>query len=215
MADFFDARASGYEAHMRASVDSFDALYQGVAAALPDTPPDPKILDLGIGTGLEAERIYHRFPDAQITGIDVSSGMLDTLRAKPWTQDHRLTLIQGSFLEADLGADRYDAAVSVMALHHWGPAVKRALYRRICLALRPGGVFVHGDYVVSPHGLSDEVGSVPAPCSVNEPHLYHIDAPLTPQREQELLLEAGFADVETVLSMDRACVFRARRRPTS
>lgn len=211
MAKFFDARASGYEAHMRASIDAFDAFYQSVVDALSITPDDPEILDLGIGTGLEVERIYRRFPGAHVTGIDLSSIMLNTLRAKPWIQGRNLTLIHGSFLERDLGARCYDAVVSVMALHHWGCRVKGALYRRVFLALRPGGVFVNGDYVVSQGTDEVELPHPSAQALADQPHQLHLDLPMSPQQEISLLRSAGFSASEIAFHAPKACVFRATR----
>ena len=211
MAGFFDARASGYEAHMRASIDTFDVLYQRVVDVLPSTPDDPDILDLGIGTGLEVERIYRRFAAAHVTGIDLSSGMLNTLRAKPWIQGRNLTLIHGSFLEQDLGARGYDAVVSVMALHHWGPTVKAALYRRVFLALRPGGVFVNGDFVVSQGTDQVDIPDLSVQAVADQPHQLHLDFPMSPQQELSLLRSAGFSASEIAFHSPRACVFRARK----
>lgn len=208
MAAFFDARASGYEAHMRASVDSFDALYQSVAAALPSQPSDPEILDLGIGTGLEIEPIFCRFPAARITGVDLSSGMLSTLRAKPWIRGRTLTLIHGSFLERDLGVRRYDAVVSVMALHHWGPTVKAGLYRRVFLALRTGGVFVNGDYVVSQRSDEVDIHDPSVHALADQPHQLHLDYPMSPEREVSLLRNAGFLWPDILFRTSNACVFR-------
>ncbi len=45
--------------------------------SLPDLPPEPRILEIGCGTGRNIERLEQLFPDAQITGIDLSRAMLE------------------------------------------------------------------------------------------------------------------------------------------
>ncbi len=208
MASFFDTRARGYEDHMRSSLAAFDTLYKTVADALPNTSTCPEILDLGIGTGIQAERIFDRFPRARITGIDLSSGMLARLTAKPSLAERQLTLIQGSFLDLDLGQRAYDAVVSVMALHHWIPAIKHGLYRRIRDALRSHGVFVNGDYVVDP--LEEDKRLRSACCTPwSGPHLSHVDLPLSPDSEVHLLHRAGFETIEILFHRQEICVFRA------
>lgn len=48
--------------------------YIKLAELIPDTAR--KLLDLGCGTGLELGRIFQRFPDISVTGVDLSSEML-------------------------------------------------------------------------------------------------------------------------------------------
>jgi SAM-dependent methyltransferase len=99
--------------------------------AIPDTCQSPRILDLGVGTGLKLERLLERFPAARITGVAVSQRMLAELAAKrrPWSG--LIRRIQGSFLDVEFGNAPYDAAVPVMALHHGPPSVKRTLYQPV------------------------------------------------------------------------------------
>ena len=149
MALFFDAKATGYERHMQENVKDFAAFYRSISEALLELGDSPEILDLGIGTGLELDCLFERFPSAAVTGIDLSTGMRDELARKnrPWRR--QLKFITGSFLQLDFGCSSYGAVISSMALHHWTPHVKLDLYRRIRNSLRPEGVFVNGDYIAS------------------------------------------------------------------
>lgn len=211
MAQFFDTRARGYEQHMKESVEDFDAFYHGIADALPELGDAPKILDLGVGTGLELDRLFERFPNASVTGIDISAAMLDELARKnrPWIVD--LHLITDSFLDLDLGCGVYDAVISSMVLHHWVPRVKLELYRRIHSALLPTGTFVNGDFIVSEDESSVRLASFAA-TQLNERHPLHIDLPLSLDQELTLLAEAGFDAVTTSFKRPKVAIFVASKR---
>ncbi|MFC2079000.1 class I SAM-dependent methyltransferase [Candidatus Bipolaricaulota bacterium] len=205
---FFDTRASSYERHMQENVEDFAAFYHSMAAALPELGESPRILDLGIGTGLELDSLFERFPKASVTGIDLSSAMLDELSRKPRLWISQVELLAGSFMEVDLGQSTYDAVISSMALHHWTPQVKLELYQRIHDSLRPGGSFVNGDYVESEaesHRRLAEFGS----SGINERHRLHIDLPLSPKQESELLARAGYLGIRTPFVRTNVCVFAA------
>jgi ubiquinone/menaquinone biosynthesis C-methylase UbiE len=50
--------------------------------ALAEVPPPRRVLDLGTGTGVVAIALAGRYPEAEVVGIDLSSGMIDEARRK-------------------------------------------------------------------------------------------------------------------------------------
>ena len=211
MAQFFNSRAASYEQHMQETVEDYPQFYRGIANALPALGEAPKILDLGVGTGLELDHLFERFPNASVTGIDVSAAMLDKLAGKnrPWVAN--LHLITDSFLDMDLGCGIYDAAISSMVLHHWIPRVKLDLYRRIHRALLVDGTFVNGDFIVSEDESSKRLASF-AGTQLDEHHRLHIDLPLSLDQEVHLLAEAGFAPVTTSFKRPNVAILNASKR---
>lgn len=110
MNGFFAARVDTYEAHMSV----WDKAYGRVAELTPgDCGP---LLDLGCGTGLELDRIFARWPELAVTGVDLCAAMLEKLRAKHAGRQPRLRC--ADYLAMDLGAEQYGAVVSVESLHH-------------------------------------------------------------------------------------------------
>ena len=115
MGEFFEARLSSYDEHMKTNIESAEEFYPFTAECL---PKDERcnILDLGCGTGLELEEYFILNPSAKVTGIDLSMKMLEALRAK--FQGKEIILICDSYFDVPLGENVYDASVSVESLHH-------------------------------------------------------------------------------------------------
>ena len=143
MSAFFEARLDLYDQHMLGDVANARELYAFTAQALP-AKEGCRLLDLGCGTGLELEFYFPLCPTAQVTGIDLSQGMLSRLGEKFPEKD--LTLIQGSYFDVPLGENGFDAAVSVESLHHFTKEEKIPLYAKVRAALKEGGYFLLTDY---------------------------------------------------------------------
>ena len=146
----FNKEADIFDARVVKIVPQYRELLEALVDALPFARSKSiSVADLGCGTGTVAWLIKERFPNARITCVDLSRSMLDLA-------SHKLGSMKGIAFElAELGAydfaGRHDAVVSSLALHHIEPGPRKAaLYRRICGALRRGGVFVNADIILSP-----------------------------------------------------------------
>ena len=199
MSDFFEARLDGYDLHMMTNIESADEFYPFTAGQLP-TNEGCRVLDLGCGTGLELQEYFLLNPTANITGIDLSQGMLSELKRK--FEGKNITLIQGSYFDLPLGDSAFDAAVSVESLHHFTREEKVGLYSKLSAALKTGGYFILTDYFASTAEeekmhrenlltLIREEGAISG-------ELYHYDTPLTVEHETEALREGGFSSVEVL-----------------
>ena len=191
---FFDARIAGYEEHMA----HWSEHYKWISELLPGDITT--LLDLGCGTGLELDTIFARFPELNVTGIDLSAEMLAELRRKH--SGRLLTLIQADYFSHDLGENCFDAAVSVETLHHFTARKKIGLFSRINRSLKPGGVYLECDYIAVTQAIEDLTFSecrrrrlrdqIPSDTYV------HFDTPLTLEHEMAALKAAGFRTVELI-----------------
>ena len=210
MAAFFEARLDGYDEHMLTNIESAAEFYPFTASLLP-TAAGAEVLDLGCGTGLELEFYCKLNPTACITGIDLSAGMLEALRAKLRKQD--ITLIQGSYFDVSLGAGKYNAAVSVESLHHFTGAQKMGLYRRLHDALTPDGYFILTDYFAPTEAdevfYASELARLKEEQGITDGEFYHDDTPLTVEHEMEALLGGGFDKVEILGQWGATATLRA------
>lgn len=211
MADFFDVRADGYEAHMFENVGSADIYYKETAKCFP-VMERMKLLDLGCGTGLELDELFPIMPDMQVTGVDMSGRMLEKLREKHAGRD--MTLIQGDYFDAELPEEAFDAVVAVQTMHHFRDEEKLKLYRRILGAMKPGGLYVETDYVAQDVEEEREMlAQADRLLAENggQKALFHIDIPFTVEHQLMLLREAGFGHVRLFWKKDSAAIMTARK----
>lgn len=149
---------------------------------------------------MELNWYFRRNPTAKVTGIDLSEGMLESLRKK--FPDRDLTLICGSYFDIPFGENVFDAAVSVESLHHFTQSEKLPLYAKLCQSLKPGGYFILTDYFAATDAQEQdffaELARLKAEQSIADDAFYHFDTPLTVAHETEVLLTSGFTSVEVL-----------------
>ncbi|MCI8407363.1 MAG: class I SAM-dependent methyltransferase [Oscillospiraceae bacterium] len=151
------------------------------------------------GSGLELDAIFQRFPELEVTGIDLSAEMLARLAQKHGEKS--LRLIQGDYFQQELGTG-YDAVISFETLHHFTAARKRGLFARIRESLRPGGIYLECDYMAASPAIEDLVF---AECrrrrerdGIPPEQFVHFDTPLTLEHELQTLRDGGFSTAELV-----------------
>ncbi len=212
MDKFFENRLSDYDEHMLNNIEGAKEFYKFTAAQLPEEKM-VQVLDLGCGTGLELEEYFALNPHAQVTGIDLSEGMLRALVAK--FPDKRLEVIHGSYFDVDFGCEKYDAAVSVESLHHFTPEQKLGLYRKLWCALKKEGYFVLTDYFAESEELEKEyfetLQRLKLEQGLADDAFYHYDTPLTVEHEVDVLKAAGFAEVKILKNWGATFTVVARR----
>jgi ubiquinone/menaquinone biosynthesis C-methylase UbiE len=76
---FFDRLAAGWDERVRPDAPEHLAALTAAVARL-DAPA--RVLDLGTGTGAGALWLAREFPQARVTGVDISEAMIEKARAK-------------------------------------------------------------------------------------------------------------------------------------
>lgn len=108
---------------IRAEVPRYDELQTAAIEAIPFPPMT--VLELGFGTAETTRRIWERYPDARITGLDSSPEMVFKARELGW-EEMRLARI-----EDPLPDGPWDLVIGVLSIHHLDGAGKRDLFRRV------------------------------------------------------------------------------------
>lgn len=209
---FFEARLDGYDQHMLMEIEGAQEFYPFTASLLP-VQSGASVLDLGCGTGLELGEYFRLNPSAEVTGVDLSEGMLQRLREK--FPQQKIRTICGSYFDVPLGERMYDAAVSVESLHHFPMEQKIRLYRRLHSALKEGGSFILTDYFAPTEAEEmlyfSELQRLKKESGISDDAFYHYDTPLTVEHETQALLTAGFSSVEELKCWEATHTLRAVR----
>ena len=168
------------------------------------------LLDIGCGTGLELEAVYRRFPEAAVTGIDLSGEMLAKARAK--FAEKRFQGIEADYFLHPFPREAFDAALSFETLHHFAYEKKGRIYEKLFHALKPGGYYIECDYVACCQEEEDlcreRLARARARSALPEDVFLHIDTPLTLEHQTELMERAGFR-VKVLHQNGGTVVFRA------
>ena len=123
MAAQFHWDPAGYLEMIRAEVPRYEELQERTLEAIPFAPK--RVLELGFGTAETTRRIWERFPECRITGLDSSPEMVFRARELGW-EEMRLGRI-----EDPLPDGPWDLVVSVLTVHHLDADGKRDLFRRV------------------------------------------------------------------------------------
>ena len=204
MSSFFNSRAEIYNVkHIEAINGGIESKHI-IASFLPEH--SKTIIDFGIGTGLELESIFKRFPDIEVTGLDIAENMLKLLRQSYPTKNIHLHF--ENYLDYDFGKCRYDVALSVMTLHHYEHEEKTKLYRRIYDCIKLNGVYLECDYMLSEEEYENaqeledlyfsEYERYKEEQGLCDNREYHYDRPCTVSNQKKMLSNAGFQNIHEV-----------------
>lgn len=124
-------------------------LYRGfISRAVKDinVQPNDQILDLGCGTGRNAELMSSFLsPDGHITGIDVSDIMEKQFNEK-FKDDDRIQFIrQRADIDFDLN-QQFDKILISFVLHGFPHEVRKTVIKNVYHHLKPGGSFFILDF---------------------------------------------------------------------
>jgi S-adenosylmethionine-diacylgycerolhomoserine-N-methlytransferase len=86
-----------------------------------------RILEVGCGTGKNVETLCRFFPQAHVTGIDLSETMLDVARRKAAPFGSRIQLLHGAYGTAPTGDGNYDLILFSYALSMFNPGFEEAI----------------------------------------------------------------------------------------
>ncbi|AXI76573.1 methyltransferase domain-containing protein [Peterkaempfera bronchialis] len=148
LADAFDRSAAaydrlvganpGYHAHLRLAARRL---------GLPAGGAGSRVLDLGCGTGASTAALLRAAPQARITAVDASAGMLERARAKHWPPE--VTFVHSSVETlAETGVTGpFDAAFAAYLVRN--TADPDAVLAAVHGLLRPGGRLAVHEYALT------------------------------------------------------------------
>lgn len=202
----FDQWADDYEIFIRGRIPRYDELQKVFFNLLHFRREEEiKVLDLGVGTGENAETLLRRFPNVGLVGIDVSRKMLQRAREKLVDFAQRAELIRSDFRALPLTC-MFSFVYSVLAVHHLSAEDKRILLKSVWSMLKPGGCFVLIDVVTgSTEELTNRYVSLTFPFDPE-------DSPSSLREHLQWLEEAGFERVDVPWKYYKLAVMIAFKR---
>lgn len=194
--------ASTYAAGTPRKVPGFDGLHAMTAQLLAErVPQDGKVLVLGAGGGLELKALAEKHPDWNFDGVDPSADMLAAARETIGAHAPRIRLHHGYIADAPDGP--FDGAVCLLTFHFIPRESRLETLRQIRRRLASGAPFVlaHISFAQSEPERSQWIarhiafgGGDPQNQAARAAIATKLFV-LSPQEEEAMLEEAGFADI--------------------
>lgn len=141
----FDDISKKYDEQRRKFIPCFDDFYGILVSVASVNTENPKILDIGAGTGLLSAFLMKRYPKASFTLIDISEKMLDIAK------DRFRGNLNVEFIVADYSKisfiKKYDMVVSALSIHHLEDKEKKDIYKKSYSLLKQNGIIINADQV--------------------------------------------------------------------
>ncbi len=96
-------------------------IYEEIANEVSEKIDSGRLLDVGTGPGFLPFEIAKRAPHLEITGIDISKGMIKIAKKNLKSSDFlgRIKFIQANAENIPFGDEHFDFILSTFSFHHW------------------------------------------------------------------------------------------------
>jgi tRNA (cmo5U34)-methyltransferase len=142
----FNENAKVYDTQREKLIPCFQDFYSIPVSVIETTKQNPTILDIGAGTGLFTSFILEKYPQAEVTLIDLSEKMMEVSKERFKNFDNIHYIIDD--YTTHVFDTKYDIIISSLSIHHLTDSEKRNLYENIFELLNPNGVFINADQVL-------------------------------------------------------------------
>lgn len=113
-----------------------------------------KLLEVPVGTGVLTMPLYRSLPDAQITCLDYSAGMMENAQRRAEAMGiQNVTFVQGDVGALPFPDESFDILLSLNGFHAFPD--KDAAYRETHRVLKPGGIFCGCFYIQGEFARTD------------------------------------------------------------
>mmetsp|Transcript_1413 Transcript_1413/g.4565 ORF Transcript_1413/g.4565 Transcript_1413/m.4565 type:complete len:368 (+) Transcript_1413:1407-2510(+) len=160
------------------------------------------VIDVGCSTGVSTRYLARAFPEAEVTGLDLSPHFLSVamLRQEPDFRplfeeeepvQKNISYMHANFEHSGLGAGEYDVVMLQFVIHELPAAPTKAMAEEAMRVLRPGGVLALVDNDPQSPVIQNLPAAIFSLMKSTEPHSDEYYA----FSQEENLEAAGFVDV--------------------
>ncbi len=154
--------------------------------------------DLGCGGGTVVACLKKRFPDAAITGFDISGESLSSV-PDPIRSALKVSLCAGRLPNLPLADQTLDLAVCTEVLEHLEPEVFEATFAEVSRTLKPGGFFLF----TLPIGERMNVMVCPHCSTIFTPN-QHLNFEISSADIEKRLADSGLSLASSYVPIDRS-----------
>ncbi|MGY0490352.1 methyltransferase domain-containing protein [Streptomyces sp. WG-D5] len=148
LASAFDHAAGSYDALVRANPGYHAHLRRSARRlGLDSRGRGLRVLDLGCGTGASTAALLSVLPEASITAVDASAGMLERAAAKSWPTGVTFTHAPAEELDPGALGGPFDAVFAAYLFRN--TADPDRVLSSVSAALKPGGRLAVHEYTLS------------------------------------------------------------------
>lgn len=216
----FEEEAQEYDDIILRLIPNYRQMVEVLVSLLGDKEQPFSVIDLGCGTGTISRAVKDRFPNIQLTCVDIAENMLELASVK---NGEDTKLIQADFNHF-VFPEKYDVVVSSLALHHLeADSDKKNFYKEIYGAMKSGGIFINidvvqgGDSAIQKIYLQKWKDFMLQSTSKEEvegkwlPNYYAEDRPIPLVKHLDMLCEAGFSMVDVAYKYYNYAVYTAKK----
>lgn len=145
----FNQKAKEYDSERRALIPCFDDFYRVAVDCIDFKGDNPKVLDLGAGTGILSQFLLEKYPNAEIVLIDLAEKMLKEAE-KRFEGNDNISFICDDYITHEFNT-KFDIIISSLSIHHLTGTEKKVLIEKYYDLLNDGGNFVNADQVLNPN----------------------------------------------------------------
>ncbi|MGB9978748.1 class I SAM-dependent methyltransferase [Methanobacterium sp.] len=216
----FDEVAEHYDRQRESLIPCFHDFYSITVNLAQWKNNEPKILDMGAGTGLLTKFLFEKYPEAEFTLLDMSEEMLKVAKNR-FRNYNNFKFITADYTTHNFN-NKFDLIVSSLSIHHLEDIDKEKLYKKIYNTLNPEGIFLNADQVTgSTQNLDDNYqknwielidnSNLNESEKVSALERMKFDKPATYEDNLKWLRNCGFEDVDIYYKYYNFCIFYAKK----
>ncbi|MCL2157651.1 MAG: class I SAM-dependent methyltransferase [Methanobrevibacter sp.] len=149
----FNKIAKDYDNQRKKLIPVFDDFYGIAIENMEINVKQPKVLEIGAGTGLFSQMFLNKFPDAKMDLVDLAEDMLNIAKER-LKNKFNINFFIKNILDFSPN-EKYDLVISSLAIHHLKTDEQEILYNKIFSWLKKDGIFVNAEMIAGENEFSN------------------------------------------------------------